>query len=101
MSKEAFEAIKEGLESAISFARGQQDGHDVHEVEVRDVDVKAVRARLGMSQDDFARAFGVSPATVRNWEQGRRHPHGPARVLLAVIEQEPEVVQRVMMGMVA
>jgi len=64
MSKEAFEAIKEGLESAISFARGQQDGHDVHEVEVRDVDVKAVRARLGMSQDDFARAFGVSPATV-------------------------------------
>jgi putative transcriptional regulator len=47
-----------------------------------------------MSQDEFAAQFGISPATVRNWEQGRRQPEGPARVLLNIIEREPDVVKR-------
>ncbi|MBI3695349.1 MAG: helix-turn-helix domain-containing protein [Acidobacteria bacterium] len=47
-----------------------------------------------MSQGAFAARFGISPATLRNWEQGRRLPEGPARVLLAIIDREPEAVQR-------
>jgi putative transcriptional regulator len=47
-----------------------------------------------MSQGDFAARFGISPATLRNWEQGRRQPEGPARVLLAIIDREPQAVQR-------
>jgi len=47
-----------------------------------------------MSQEEFATQFGISPATLRNWEQGRRHPEGPARVLLNIIEREPAAVQR-------
>jgi putative transcriptional regulator len=43
------------------------------------VDVKAIRRRLGVSQAEFARLIGVSVATLRNWEQGRRRPEGPAR----------------------
>jgi putative transcriptional regulator len=45
-----------------------------------------------MTQKDFALSFGVSLDTLRNWEQGRRHPEGPARVLLAVIERDPKTV---------
>jgi putative transcriptional regulator len=57
-------------------------------------DVAALRRRLGISQVEFAARFGFSAATVRNWEQGRAVPDGPARVLLAVIDREPQVVDR-------
>jgi putative transcriptional regulator len=58
------------------------------------VDIAATRRRLGLSQSEFAAWFGISPGTLRNWEQGRRVPEGPARVLLRVIEREPEAVRR-------
>lgn len=57
-------------------------------------DVKAVRAKLGASQAEFALMIGVSVATLRNWEQGRRMPDGPARVLLAMLSKDPGVVRR-------
>lgn len=55
------------------------------------VDVRAVRARLGLSQTAFASRFGFTPASVREWEQGRRQPEAAARVLL-LIARSPEVV---------
>ena len=58
------------------------------------MDVKAIRQRLGKSQAAFARMIGVSVATLQNWEQGRRQPEGPARMLLRVIDREPEAVRR-------
>ena len=57
-------------------------------------DIAATRRRIGLSQAEFAAWFGISPGTLRNWEQGRRVPEGPARVLLRVIEREPEAVRR-------
>jgi putative transcriptional regulator len=57
-------------------------------------DVAAIRKRLGLSQDRFAKKFGLSPATVRDWEQGRRQPDAPARNFLRVIEYAPETVER-------
>jgi putative transcriptional regulator len=57
-------------------------------------DIAATRRRLGLSQTEFAAWFGISPGTLRNWEQGRRVPEGLARVLLRVIEREPETVRR-------
>ena len=57
-------------------------------------DVQAVRARLGASQTEFALMIGVSVATLRNWEQGRRTPDGPALALLRVAARNPrEVVE--------
>jgi putative transcriptional regulator len=56
------------------------------------VNVAKLRGRLGLSQGEFARGFGVSVGTLRNWEQNRRQPDGPARVLLRVIEQKPQQV---------
>jgi putative transcriptional regulator len=55
-------------------------------------DIKAVRLRLGKSQVEFAMMIGVSVATLRNWEQGRRTPEGPAMALLKVAAKNPKAV---------
>lgn len=101
MSSNAFENIKSGLMDALEYSSGDRSHGRDHEVEVPVVNVKEVRERLALSQVEFAEAFGVSVATVRNWEQGRRVPRGPARALLMVIEKEPEAVQRALSNLVA
>lgn len=68
-------------------------GH-VRAVAPGQVDVRAIRAKLKLSQSEFAARFGFTAAAVRQWEQGRRYPHGPARVLLTIIEREPNAVRR-------
>lgn len=57
-------------------------------------DVKVIRERLGLSQEAFADRFHLSLRTVQEWEQRRRVPEGPARVLLRVIDREPDAVER-------
>jgi putative transcriptional regulator len=97
MTSEAFKRIERGLLEAIAFAQGKETGAVVHRIEVPNPpDVKAIRARTGLSQADFARSIGVKKATLLNWEQERRVPDGPARVLLALIAKEPGIVQRVL-----
>ncbi len=87
--------IIQGLQNAVAYAKGQNRKVRVHLVRApRPVDVRRVRRRLGMSQGEFAAQFGIKPATLRNWEQGRREPEGPARVLLNIIDREPDAVQR-------
>lgn len=85
-------SILRGVKQALAYARGDKRGSVVHIVKVPQVDVRAARRKLGMTQKDFAHSFGVSLDTLRNWEQGRRRPEGPARVLLAVIERDPKTV---------
>jgi putative transcriptional regulator len=58
------------------------------------VDVKAIRIRLGLSQRAFADRYGFRVRTVQEWEQGRRRPEGPARILLKIIERAPRAVER-------
>ncbi len=85
-------SIIAGLEEALRFARGEETGARVTVYEIPDV--PAIRKKLGMTQQAFARRFGVSLGTLRNWEQGLRMPEGPARVLLTVIDREPAAVKR-------
>jgi putative transcriptional regulator len=59
-----------------------------------EVDVKAIRRKLGMTQAEFARSFGFGLDAVQNWEQGRRRPEGAARAFLKVIDREPDAVRR-------
>ena len=54
--------------------------------------MSAIRDKVRLSQDDFASAFGVSVGTLRNWEQRRSRPDGPARALLTVIDRDPAAV---------
>ena len=55
-------------------------------------DIRVIRAKLGLSQAEFALLFGVSVATLQNWEQGRRQPEGPARALLRIAAKNPEAL---------
>jgi putative transcriptional regulator len=57
------------------------------------IDVAAIRNKTGLSQAAFARRIGVPVGTIRNWEQGRRAPQGPARVLLALLDCKPKIVE--------
>jgi len=95
MSK-AFEEISAGLGDAIEHARGSNNKVVVHKPET--IDVKAIRDKTGMSQQSFCATFGISLGTLRHWEQGLRSPRGPARVLLKVVDQDPQAVMRVVEG---
>lgn len=57
------------------------------------VDVRKLRARMGLSQTQFAAKFGFSLDSIQNWEQGHRRPEGPARTLLVVIAKNPKAVE--------
>ncbi len=61
-------------------------------------DIKRIRDGFGLTQEQFSALLGISVRTLRNWEQGRRVPEGPARVLLQVAAKHPEVVLDVVQG---
>jgi putative transcriptional regulator len=96
MSNDAFKKIARGLREAIAHVKGEGTGAVVHFTE--DGDVSAVREKTELSQEEFARTFGVSLGTLRNWEQGRRVPDGPARVLLTLINRDPVAVLKTLRG---
>jgi len=90
MSK-AGKRLIDGAKEVAAFLRGEPvEGFQVH-VPAR-IDVRTIRERTGLSQARFARSIGVQVTTLRNWEQGRRDPDGPARVLLSLIEKRPTIV---------
>lgn len=89
----AFDSIKQGLEEAKAFTKGQGAHAFVHEIAVPEINVCEIRAQTGLSQAEFARSIGVAKGTLLNWEHGRRTPNGPAQVLLALIARKPSVVQ--------
>ena len=95
MSK-AFEEISAGLDDAIEHVRGQTAKAIVHIPE--SIDVRAIRRKTGMSQQQFCVTFGISLGTLRHWEQGLRSPRGPARVLLKIVDNDPQAVIRVVNG---
>lgn len=97
MKKEDFDGIMQGMEEARAWARGEHvPGLRVHHIAVPEV--CAIRQRTGLSQAEFSRQIGVSAATLRNWEQGRRQPEGPARILLALLARDPAIVTRTLAG---
>lgn len=85
-----FSSIKQGLEEALEFSQGKVSKAVVHKFNA--IDVKEVRAKVGMTQNEFASAFGISVSTLRHWERGDRSPQGPALVLLNVVAKEPQAV---------
>ncbi|MCK5157353.1 MAG: helix-turn-helix domain-containing protein [Spirochaetales bacterium] len=60
------------------------------------IDIKKIREKLHKSQTEFAIMIGISVGTLRNWEQGRRYPEGPARALLQIAASNPEVFEKVL-----
>lgn len=92
MSKSAFDQIAAGMNDSIAYANGETEGSETHIPQ--QVDLKAIRKHLKLSQPAFAKRFGFSVGRIRDWEQQRTPMDSSSRVLLTVIEREPEAVQR-------
>ena len=88
----AFDRIKAGLTEALAHAKGQPSAAREHRV--NRVDVRQLRAKIGLTQEQFSAKFGISLPTLRHWERGDRKPQGAALVLLNVIAKEPKAVLR-------
>ena len=83
--------VMSGLEQARDHAAGK-DVDDLIEHIPDEIDVAAIRRKTKLSQTEFAKMIAVKLPTLRNWEQGRRRPDGPARVLLSMVDRKPQIV---------
>lgn len=90
MKKKDFEDLVESIKEMKAVMAGKMKPARV--TKVNDIKIKSIRAKMKQSQTEFAYMIGVSPSTLRNWEQGTRRPMGPARALLIVAEKNPEAV---------
>jgi len=86
----AFDALLTSVRQAGQIRRGTRRASRT--ITFNPTDVQAIRAKLGTSQAEFALMIGVSVATLRNWEQGRRTPDGPALALLRVAARNPKAI---------
>ena len=87
-----FESVQQGLTEAIALKNGHCPQAVIHQYS--SLDVKSIRQKVGMTQQEFADAFGINVSTLRHWERGDRRPRGPALVLLNVVDRDPEAVLR-------
>jgi putative transcriptional regulator len=92
MDKTLFDDLKQSLQEAAAIRRGKTAPGRVTEIPTPDA--KAIRAKVGLSQTEFAQLIGVKVATLRNWEQNRRQPTGAAAALLTIVEKEPDAALR-------
>lgn len=94
MSKRTYIKVMAGLESARGYLDGTADKRRYRVHVPAKIDVRKIRTRLGLSQESFAATYGFAVSAVRDWEQGRRRPERSARILLKIVEKEPEAVTR-------
>jgi putative transcriptional regulator len=90
MKDELFKELVASVQEGGAILRGERAAS--RQFIVDGPDVKRIRANYKLSQGEFARMLGISVATLRNWEQGRRTPEGPARILLQVAAKHPEAL---------
>jgi len=90
MKKELFEELLESVKQGGKIMRGEIKPSRIFQFD--QPDVQAIRNNYGLSQEKFATLLGISVSTLRNWEQGRRKPEGPARILLMVAAKHPEAI---------
>jgi putative transcriptional regulator len=89
--------IIKGMEEAIGYMRGKKTRVTIHKVEIPDeINVRAIRKKLKLTRQEFADRFGFSIRTLQHWEQGDRHPHGPAKVLLLLLQREPTTIEGIL-----
>jgi putative transcriptional regulator len=90
MAKKAFDKIAEGLKETLAIARGEATPARLYVP--ADIDVRAIRAGLALTQADFAAVFGFTVNQVKDWEQGRARPLGGNRAYLMIIQQDAQRV---------
>lgn len=90
MDAQNFEKLLSSVKEAKEIMSGQKEPS--RKFFVKEPDPKDIRAKMSLTQNQFAALMNISVHTLRNWEQGRRQPEGPARVLLNVASNHPEVL---------
>jgi len=90
MKDELFQELLESVKQGAAIMKGTIQPS--RSFEFPETEVRSIRQQFGLSQDKFAHLVGISVGTLRNWEQGRRKPEGPARVLLTIAAKHPEVL---------
>lgn len=96
MKDDMFDELLASVQEMDSIVQGKKVAARV--TKFPEPEIKAIRERVGLSQNRFAMMLGVSKRTLENWEQGRRHPTGPAKALLRVLDADPEYVVRALHG---
>lgn len=94
MTSKVAESVRSGLPEALAFAEGTAEASHLGVHIPQEIDVKAIRGKLGITQQEFAGRFGFSIKTLQHWEQKHRVPEGPTRAYLLVIDRDPQAVQR-------
>jgi putative transcriptional regulator len=94
MRKELFNELLESVKQARAIEDGELKPARVFRLDPKN-DLVRVRGKLGLSQSKFAAILGISPDTLQNWEQGRREPTGPAKVLLKIAVKYPRLLLEV------
>ena len=93
MKKELFDELLASVREGGAILRGaRRPTRSTRSTRIAEPDVRLLRERYRLSQSKFAALMGISVATLRNWEQGRRRPEGSAKVLLRVVARHPEIV---------
>jgi putative transcriptional regulator len=90
MEDELFNELVESVKEGVAYLRGEADPAVPHFA--GEPDPREIRARMGLTQEEFAETLYISVKTLRNWEQGRREPSGPAMRLLQIAAKHPEVL---------
>ncbi|MBI4688069.1 MAG: helix-turn-helix domain-containing protein [Nitrospirae bacterium] len=90
MKEELFKELLESVKQGAAIMKGKMKPSRTFKFP--ESEVKKIREQYGLSQDKFATLMGISVGTLRNWEQGRRKPEGPARVLLMVAAKHPDAL---------
>ncbi len=90
MKEELFEELLQSVRQGAAIMKGRLK--PLKTFEFPESEVRKIREQYGLSQDKFATLMGISVATLRNWEQGRRKPEGPARILLRVAATHPDAL---------
>jgi putative transcriptional regulator len=90
MKNELFYELQKSIKEGGKILKGKRKPS--REFNFDDPDPKIIRENLGLSQNKFAKLLGISLSTLQNWEQGRRKPDGPAKVLLNVAANFPEAI---------
>lgn len=94
MKNELFEQLTRSLREAGKIRRGEMKPSRAFKIDPKN-DIVKVRGKLGLSQSKFAAILGISTDTLQNWEQGRREPTGPAKVLLRIALKHPRLLLEV------
>lgn len=90
--------IIEGAKQALDYIKGDKTQGRAHRIREAEINVKAIRLSLKLTQKAFAEKYAFSLSSVKQWETNKRVPEGPAKVYLRIIEKYPKIVEKTLVG---